>query len=235
MYHAPNQAAEHPLSQALSRGLEQRRQAVTTALRNSLRLPSDSPEVAAAALNQHMHSKGPESLDLVELTLLVAWPLQALAPIVREATRTLRPEGLFMCGSLGPGSLRTLLGGLGIDGSWLSQRLPDMHDLGDLLVRSGLSAPVMESEMLTLTYRQRGLCLSDLHGLLPRAGAPGLRGSATADLLSEALERARSADGRIQMPFELVFGHAWCGHAKPQPANPGGPIPIRITRPNRFS
>ena len=47
-------------------------------------------------------------------------------------------------------------------------RFIDMHDLGDMLVRSGFADPVMEMEYLTLTYAR-------VDGSVPRS--PGERGN----------------------------------------------------------
>jgi hypothetical protein len=59
-----------------------------------------------------------------------------------------------------------------------------MHDLGDMLVAAGFGDPVMDMEMITLTYPgPRGFLADQRHlgvrdGLLgPRAGATGVASS----------------------------------------------------------
>jgi malonyl-CoA O-methyltransferase len=53
----------------------------------------------------------------------------------------------------GPDTLKELARAFaGIDGYTHVSRFLDMHDLGDMLVQSGFADPVMDMEMLTVTY-----------------------------------------------------------------------------------
>jgi malonyl-CoA O-methyltransferase len=84
---------------------------------------------------------------------------------------------------------------------------PDMHDLGDMLVAAGLSAPVMDMEILTMDYRPGERLLEDLRAsgqTNARADRPrGLAGRGLRQRLRAALERSP------RITYEVVYGHAW--------------------------
>jgi malonyl-CoA O-methyltransferase len=87
----------------------------------------------------------------------------------------------------------------------------DMHDLGDLLVRSGFADPVMEMEPLTVTYARVDDLLRDLRAtgsLSAKAGTAGLRTPRWRERLRERYESFRK-EGRLPATLEVVYGHAW--------------------------
>lgn len=133
-------------------------------------------------------------------------------PAFREIHRTLETGGLFMFSTLGPDTLRELRAALPARRGERVHRFIDMHDLGDALVQAGFSDPVMDMEMLTLTY-------ADLDGLMRdlRAGGAGnaasgrprgLSGRREWEAARAAYERLRR-DGRLPASFEIIQGHAW--------------------------
>lgn len=125
----------------------------------------------------------------------------------------LQVEGFVMFSTLGPGSLsqlRTLYREQG----WPTPHAPfvDMHDLGDMLVESGFADPVMDQEVLTLTYADPQALLTDLRhwGVnLSPARFPGCRTPAWRQRLLDGLRGQAGTDGRIRLDFELVYGHAF--------------------------
>jgi malonyl-CoA O-methyltransferase len=135
--------------------------------------------------------------------------------LLRDWSRALAVDGFLMCCTLGPGSLpqlRELYGQAG----WGSPAagLVDMHDLGDMMVAAGLADPVMDQELLTLTWPDPQAALDELRSLggnVDPLRHPGLRTPRWQARLREALAaRARQrADGRVALTFELVYGHAF--------------------------
>ena len=106
-----------------------------------------------------------QSTAVVWSNLLLHWlddPLPALA----EAHRVLEVGGLLMFSTLGPDSLKELRSAFA-DGYAHTQRFIDMHDLGDMLVACGFADPVMDMEVLTLTYDD----FDDMLGELRAAGS----------------------------------------------------------------
>jgi malonyl-CoA O-methyltransferase len=133
----------------------------------------------------------------------------------------LAPEGLLMFSTLGPDTLKELRAAAG---GTRVHAFTDMHDLGDMLVACGFSAPVMDMELLTIAYRSPGALLDDLR----RSGqtsaradrARGLAGRRFAEQLRASLGVAPRAT------FEVVYGHAW----KAVPRQPGDAKTIQFQR-----
>ena len=130
----------------------------------------------------------------------------------------LEVDGFLMFSCLGPDTLRELrpvYASLGWPAP--SHDFTDMHDWGDMLVHAGFAEPVMDMERITLTYSSADSLLGELRGLgrnLHTKRFPALRGRAWRDTLRQALESAlQGPDGRLQLTFEVVYGHAF----KPSP------------------
>lgn len=133
--------------------------------------------------------------------------------------RALAPEGFVMFSTLGPGSLASLRHLYGAQG-WGAPMaaLVDMHDLGDMLVEAGFADPVMDQESVTLTFSKADQALQELRSIgsnVDPARVSGLRTPRWRRRWLEELERVatRSSSGRIELTFELVYGHAF----KPPP------------------
>jgi malonyl-CoA O-methyltransferase len=132
-----------------------------------------------------------------------------------EFQRTLAPEGLLMFTTFGPDTLQELrLARSRLDRFSHVHAFPDMHDLGDMLVASGFSDPVMDMEHLTLTYASFHELIAELRATCgPNAarGRPrGLTGKTRHRDLARGYEALRH-EGRLPATFEIVYGHAWQG------------------------
>ena len=151
------------------------------------------------------------SMSLVWSNLMLNWLTDPL-PALKEAHRVLEIGGLLMFSTLGPDTLRELRGVLPAGRGDRVHRFIDMHDIGDALVQAGFSDPVMDMEIVTLTYRDIDELLRDLRlsGSANAAhGRPrGLSGKAGWRAARESLEALRR-DGRLPATFEVVQGHAW--------------------------
>ena len=134
--------------------------------------------------------------------------------------RLLAVDGFVMFSCLGPDTareVREIYEALG----WppAGHQLTDMHDWGDMLVQTGFAEPVMDMERITLTYETPARLLQELREL-GRNFHPGrfgaLRGrqwqARLEQLLSERLPRG--PDGRLQLTFELIYGHAFKARPK---------------------
>ena len=140
------------------------------------------------------------AIDLVWSNMALHWSEPRAA--FGEFERVLASDGLLMFSTLGPDTLKELRDAAGPE---RVHGFIDMHDLGDMLVGAGFSAPVMEMEMLSLSYASGERLLQDLRlsgQTLARADrARGLAGGGFAQRLRTALKSSAS--------FELVYGHAW--------------------------
>lgn len=159
------------------------------------------------------------SVDLLFCNLMLHWhPVpHTLFP---EWKRVLRVGGLLMFSTFGPDTLKELRAAA-------REALPhaapmpfvDMHDFGDMMVASGFATPVMDVEVLTLTYSTARELIADARALggNPRTDRwPALASGPQARCLLAAIEARRGPDGRIPLTFEIAYGHAW----KPQPRPP---------------
>jgi len=168
--------------------------------RQPLRLAADATQLPLAA----------RSVDLVWSNLLLHWldnPLPALA----EAQRVLDVGGLLMFSTLGPDTLHELRTAFA-DGYAHTQRFADMHDLGDMLVACGFADPVMDMEVIRLTYDDFDRMLAELRdagsACALKMRRHGLTGRGRWQAVRAAYERLRE-DGKLPATFEVVYGHAW--------------------------
>ena len=163
--------------------------------------------VAADAAKIPLKSR---STAIVWSNLLLHW-LDDPLPVLAEAHRVLEVGGLLMFSTLGPDTLKELRAAFA-DGYAHTQRFIDMHDLGDMLVGCGFADPVMDMEVIRLTYDDLDAMFRELRAAgsscamkARRHGLTGRRGWAAA---CAAYERLRS-DGKLPATFEVVYGHAW--------------------------
>lgn len=154
------------------------------------------------------------SCGLVWSNMALHWMSDPL-PALREFGRVLRPEGLLMFSTLGPDTLKELRSACEAAGAGpQAHRFRDMHDLGDMLTGSGFSSPVMDMEIITLSFRSVAALVSDLRATGQSSSAAGRRRTLTGKrrwaAVREMLE-SRAVNGRIACTVEVVYGHAWKG------------------------
>jgi len=155
------------------------------------------------------------SIGFLWSNLMLHW-LDDPLPALREMHRVLEVDGLLMFATFGPDTLKELRASFA-DGYIHTQRFADMHDLGDMLVACGFADPVMDMEVLTMTYGS----LDDLFRDLRQSGAScamqarrhGLMGRSTWQQMRAAYENL-AQDGRLPATFEVVYGHAWKAQSK---------------------
>jgi malonyl-CoA O-methyltransferase len=142
-----------------------------------------------------------------------------------EVRRVLAPRGYFTFATFGPGTLVELRAAwAAVDGAAHVHPFPEMHELGDALVRAGFADPVLDLDRLTVTYADVGALLADLRGSGARNAARdrprGLGGRDRRRRLDAAYETFRQ-QGRLPASVEVVYGQAWC---------PGTAPPVRGRR-----
>ena len=175
---------------------------------------------------------GPESVDMVWSNLALHWHQQP-HDVIREWRRVLRNSGLAMFSCLGPGTFREVRSAVAAAGiQTQTMQFVDMHDFGDILLENGFMDPVMDQEVITLTYRTVDALLRDVRGLggnPSEARVDGLKGRAWYRRLCEALEAGRGTDGLLRLSLEVAYGHAWC---KPVRQNAAGEtlVPVSAIR-----
>jgi len=162
-------------------------------------------------------------LPLPAASVDLAWSNLALhcagdpLPALKQLHRVLKVGGLLMFSCYGPDTLKELRRAFAAhDSAPHVHDFIDMHDLGDMLSTCGFSAPVMDMEVITLTYADIDALLADLRATGQenvrtdrRRGLTGKRVLSAMRLEYDQLRR----DGRLPASFEIVYGHAW----KPEP------------------
>lgn len=176
---------------------------------------ADPLRLAADATNLPLASR---TVALVWSNLLLHW-LDDPIPALAEAHRVLEVGGLLMFSTLGPDTLKELRSAFS-DGYAHTQRFADMHDLGDMLVGCGFADPVMDMEVITLTYDDLDALFADLRTsgsmCAMKARRHGLTGRRSWEVARLAYEKLRR-DGKLPATFEIVYGHAWKAAPKQTP------------------
>ena len=157
------------------------------------------------------------SVDLLWSNLALQWA-NDLEATLRDFYRTLAPGGLLMFATFGPDTLKELRGAFThIDDAPHVNRFADLHDIGDMLVNAGFASPVMEMEIMTLTYADIRSLMIDLKGIGAHNAAVvrrrGLMGKSTWQKLEQQYEQYRR-EGRLPATYEVIYGHAWVGDKK---------------------
>jgi malonyl-CoA O-methyltransferase len=149
------------------------------------------------------------AIDLVWSNMALHWVADPLAAF-GEFNRVLGVGGLLMFSTLGPDTLAELRAAAGEE---RVHRFADMHDLGDMLVGAGFADPVMDMERLKIEYASGAALLADLRASgqthVGAARARGLAGARFRARLEERLAAQRGERGKLQVSFEVVYGHAW--------------------------
>lgn len=157
------------------------------------------------------------SMDIVFSSMALQW-CENLKTLFAQISQSLRPGGLFIFATLGPQTLAELKKVF----SMYSQKshindFIDMHEVGDFLTSSGFTDPVIESEILTVTYEKPIELLKDLKNIganNTNSNRPkGLMPPRKMRKILDAYEEYRR-DGKVPATYEIVVGHAWVENRK---------------------
>ncbi len=152
------------------------------------------------------------SVDLVFANMLLPW-IDDLPGCLAEVARVLAKGGVFAFSTLGSDSLTALRETWQtVDSLAHVAAFADMHDLGDALLQAGLADPVLDVDLLNVTYRDADSLMHDIR----HAGAgnclAGRRKSLTGKRRFAEFKRALmvyNSEDVLSLKLELVFGHAW--------------------------
>ncbi len=175
----------------------------------------------------------PGSLDLV-LSNLDLHTINDLPGALVQIRRSLKPDGLFLGAMLGGETLFEIrecmaAAEVNIKGGMSPRIAPfaDKPQMGDLLQRAGFSLPVVDSEIVRVSYDNMFKLFADLRGM-GEGNALAHRGKTNPGkvLFMETArlyhEKFAGADGRITASFEVIFLIGWAPHESQQkPLKPG--------------
>lgn len=151
------------------------------------------------------------SIDLIFSNFTLQWCFNLKATLA-EFKRVLSPSGTLLFTTLGPNTLFELRQSFAAaDNSWHVNPFSDMHDIGDILLNLHFQDPVIDMEMLTLTYPD----LMSLFVDLKSTGASNLNAYRRTGLTSpQTFTKMKTAynnfkrDNLYPASFEVIYGHA---------------------------
>jgi SAM-dependent methyltransferase len=201
----------------------------------------DAPALLARYRGSRRVAADEEALPFAQHTFdLVVSPLSLqtvndLPGVLIQIRRCLKPDGLFL-GAL-PGG-RTLFelreslmeAELAIKGGVSPRVIPfaDKQQMGGLMQRAHYSMPVVDSDIVTATYKDIASLAKDLRGMgegntVAAHGRTftGRRFWGEAENIYK--KKFAEADGRLPATFEIIFLSGWSPHESQQkPLRPGG-------------
>ncbi|MEK7245484.1 MAG: methyltransferase domain-containing protein [Pseudomonadota bacterium] len=196
----------------------------------------------AAVIDEESLPFAPATFDLVLSALALHW-INDLPGALVQIRSILKPDGLFLGALFGGDTLKELRRALteaelALQGGAGPRVAPfaDVRDLGALLQRAGFALPVVDADLIPVSYADPLRLMRDLRGM-GEANAVAARraGFSRRGLFAAAAERYRravmpvdmhshdaQADGRVVATFEIVYLTAWAPHPGQQkPLRPG--------------
>lgn len=152
------------------------------------------------------------SVDVLFSSLMLQW-CEPLDAALAEVRRVLKPDGFFTFSTFGPDTLNELRSAwAAADGYNHVNHFTDVHDIGDALVRAGLTEPVLDVDRVVVTYPDTLALMRDLKAIGAHnvtAGRPrALTGRARLKRMQDAYEIYRHAD-RLPATYEIIYGASW--------------------------
>ena len=174
-----------------------------------------------------------KSMDLV-ISNLNLHSVNDLPGALAQIQNTLKEDGLFMASMLGGETLYELRKimmetELRLYGGTSPHIFPfaDKPQMGELLQRADFALPVIDSEIITVTYDNAFKLFQDLRGMgegnsiIERNKSP-LGKSFFMDVAQEYQNQFTDDEGRIHATFEIIFLLGWAPHSsQQQPLRPG--------------
>ncbi|MCU7875973.1 MAG: malonyl-ACP O-methyltransferase BioC [Candidatus Thiodiazotropha sp. (ex Lucinoma borealis)] len=153
-----------------------------------------------------------QSVDMIFSNAALQW-CNDLPGTFREFLRVLRPNGMLLFSTFGPDTLQELRNSWSaVDGHSHVSPFPDMHDVGDAMVRAGLAEPVVDVDRMRLSYDDVPSLMRDLKTLgahnVTTDRPRGLTGKGRLQAMFEAYEAFR-IKSKLPASYEVVYGHAW--------------------------
>lgn len=161
------------------------------------------------------------SVDLLFANLVHHWSPNPAA-VLDEYRRVLRPDGMLLFATLGPGTFRELREAWSIvDPQVLLPHFPDLLEVGDALVAAGFREPVMDMEQITLRYPSLEALAEELEATATDLLIPGWERWRAESPRLEAVLSSRLVETRYPLGYEIVYGTAF-GPREGQPRRTAG-------------
>ena len=175
----------------------------------------------------------PESLDLVLSNLSLHW-VNDLPGALVQIRNSLKPDGLFLGAMFGGETLTELRQSLmqaeinmGKGSAPHISPFVDVRDAGSLLQRAGFALPVVDTDRITVTYKDALSLMTELRGMGEgNALSKKFKGLSSREMIMETARVYHDlfADerGRIKVTFDILYLMGWAPHESQQkPLKPG--------------
>lgn len=158
------------------------------------------------------------SVDMLLSGLTLQW-CDPLPQAFAQMLRVVKPGGFVMFSTFGPDTLKELKYCWGqVDQQVHVHDFHDMHDIGDTLLQSGFADPVMDMELIRVSFDDVTQLMRDLKnigaGNASEQQAPGLAGKKVLKTLQQSYEQFRE-NGKLMASYEIIYGLAWVPLNKP--------------------
>lgn len=173
------------------------------------------------------------ALDLLLSNLSLHW-VNDLPGALAQIRRVIKPDGLFLATLFGGETLRELRTALleaeAETAGGVAPRVSpftDVRDAGNLLTRAGFALPVVDADVIKVTYGDMFKLMADLRAMaetnavIERRKVPTRRATF---LRAAEIYAAHFSDprGRLTATFQVITMTAWVPHtSQPRPARPG--------------
>jgi malonyl-CoA O-methyltransferase len=152
------------------------------------------------------------SVDLIFSNLMLQW-CEPLPAALAEVRRVLKAGGFFAFSTFGPDTLHELRSAWAqADGYNHVNRFSDMHEVGDALLRTGLTEPVLDVDRFEVDYPDVLTLMRDLKAIGARNVTAGrsrtLAGRSRLARVQDAYEGFRRA-ARLPATYEVIYGASW--------------------------
>ena len=169
-------------------------------------------------------------LDLGSGTGRITRELKRRYPRARVIALDIAPGGFFAFSTFGPATLYELRTAWAeADGYTHVNHFPDMHELGDGLVRAGLMEPVLDADRFEVGYLDVLTLMRDLKAIGAHnvtAGRPrALAGRERLTRVQRAYEAFRRDEG-LPATYEVIYGASWGAAGRPASAQVEGVVRI---------
>jgi len=156
--------------------------------------------------------------------------------LFKEISRILKPTGVLVFSTLGPDTFKEIRQSWqGVDEYSHVNNFQDMHLLGDLLLKSKFSEPVVDMEYITVRYPSVKAMANDLksQGVQHQGekANKGLMSPRRWQQYTKNYELLRDQDNLLPLTYEVVYGQAWGFELKQSIGNNGEVIvPISVLK-----
>jgi malonyl-CoA O-methyltransferase len=166
------------------------------------------------------------SFDLVFSSLMLQW-CDDLDAVFAEVARVLKPGGVLLFSTFGPGTLaelREAWAASGAAGNHVNHFF-DPHALGSALMHAGLDEPVLDVDRIVAGYSDVLTLMRELKAIgahnVTQGRARGLTGRRRLAAMTQAYEALRR-DGTLPATYEVIHAISWGSPSRAEsPGLPG--------------